>query len=107
MDYIKNITNQTTKNLEVTLIIRNGDDPKNTWGTQTVTLAQGESRDVPLPQDANPGKLPFLNGVGLRSGALFQEQRVENRGDAFDKLLNTHSKLTITDLPDESITGSN
>jgi hypothetical protein len=32
MECIKSITNQTAKKLEVTLIIRKGDDPQNTWG---------------------------------------------------------------------------
>lgn len=107
MAYIKNVTNQTAKELEVTLIIRKGDDPQNTWGTKDISLESGQSRDVVLPDAANPGGLPFLNGLGLRCGTLYHEQRVEIHGDAFDNLLNTNSKLAITALPPESITGSN
>jgi hypothetical protein len=107
MAYIKSITNQTARKLEVTLIIRKGNDPQNTWGTKNITLEPGQSRDVVLPNEANPGDLPFLNGLGLRCGTLYQEQRVETRSEAFDNLLNTNSKLTITGLPAESITGSN
>jgi hypothetical protein len=107
MEYIKGITNQMTKKLEVTLIIRKGDDPQNTWGTKNITLEPGQSRDVVLPNEANPNDLPFLNGLGLRCGMLYHEQRVETRGDAFDNLLNTNSKLTIAGLPAESIIGSN
>ena len=106
--HVKNLTNRANKTLEVTLIIRKGDNPKNTLDKDIAnTLLPGQSLDVPLPQDANPGKLPFLNGVGIRSGTLYQEQRVETRGDAFDNLLNTNSKLTITDLPALCIVGSN
>jgi hypothetical protein len=105
---VKNITNQTNKTLEITLIIRKGDNPRDTWDKRiSVSLSPGQSLDIPLPQDANPGKQPFLNGVELRAGGIFQQQCVENRGEAFDNLLNTNSKLIITDLPALYITGSN
>jgi hypothetical protein len=81
--------------------------PRIPGGTKTITLEPGQSRDVALPNDANPGGIPFLNGLGLRCGTLYHEQRVETRGEDFDDLLNTNSKLAITALPPESITGSN
>ena len=100
----KVISNQTQKPVEVTLIIRDGDNPANTWGNQIVRLAAGESREITY---GNSNTTIYLNGLGLRSGSLFQEQRVETRGDKYDNVLNTNSKLAITSLPGESVNGSN
>ena len=104
MSGTKQISNQTQKPLEITLIIRDGDNPANTWGDQIVRLAPGESREITY---GNANNVVYLNGLGLRSGGVFQEQRVETRGDKYDNILNTNSKLTITALPGESVNGSN
>lgn len=104
MSGTKLITNSANRPLEVTLIIRNGDNPTDTWGTQVVKLANGESREVTYGTASN---IIYLNGLGLRSGGLYQEQRVETRGDSFDNTLNMNSKIDIKGIAAENVTGGN
>lgn len=104
MSGTKQIANQTAKPLEITLFIRDGDNPANNWGSQLVRLAAGETREVTY---GNANNIIYLNGLGLRIGGIYQEQRVETRGENYDSLLNTHSRLSITNVPGESISASN
>jgi len=104
MSGTKLITNHANRPVEVTLIIRNGDNPAGTWGTQVVNLGNGESREVTYGTASN---IIYLNGLGLKSGGLYQEQRVETRGDSFDNVLNMNSKIEIKGIAPENVAGTN
>lgn len=104
----KVFVNNTSENLEIILLLRQGDDPTHSAGTQTFTLDKGQRKDVVYGKDANSA---CLNGIILAwkaDGArFFQEQRVAAAHSRLDTLLNTHSTIVIDSLSPTGVIGTN
>jgi hypothetical protein len=90
----KNTTNQP---LEVTLVVRQGDNPGNDAGTLNFKLAAGQSLTQTYGTDTNS---VFLDGMTVA---------VVTRGSSLDDLLNTNSTITFASAAGNaiSIAGTN
>ena len=105
---IKTFINNSQATLQITLFIREGDNPINQDGTSSFALNPGESKIITYGNDQNI----FLNGVLLFTifqGDLYSKiQFVTLRESELDNLLNTNNEITITDeLTDYVLSGSN
>lgn len=90
----KNTTNQP---LQITLVVRQGDNPGHEAGTVIFQLAAGQSVTQTYGTDTNS---VYLNGIAAE---------VVNRGSSFDDLLNTNNTITFSPGSGTAITisGSN
>ena len=89
----KNTTNQP---LQITLFIREGDNPGNEAGTQIFQLAAGQSATHTYGTDTNS---IYLDGIVAE---------VVTRGSALDNLLNTNNTITFSGSGSGfTMTGSN
>jgi hypothetical protein len=103
----KNLTNNSGKELTVTLLTRLGGDPVRSGHPVVVSLKKDERKRVEYGNHENP----YLNGVSLAwqdSGSdVSQMQVVATRGSTWDNTLNTNDTLTISAVNHPNITGSN
>jgi len=95
MSGTKTLVNNTGAALSVTLVVRAGDDPSNVAGYQPVSLTGGQQQvSYGGPSD------PYLNGLvigGVVGGTqILQQAMVEERGTAFDDVLNTNDTLHLS-----------
>ncbi len=107
----KNFTNKSKNDMNVTLLIRQGEDVDKPSLEQTFSLNVGETKFVKSGDTNNI----YLNGLVLayedaedRSMVLSQ-QKVLNRGSAptFDWVLNTYGYITINITNGLNISSSN
>lgn len=96
--YTKTVVNKTQTPINVHIYIRLGSDNIDlNYTTIEEELAPDKSSSIPLPEDANPGNIPFLNGIHiLTDDYKYSVTVVERRSDANDNLLNKNQILTIT-----------
>lgn len=73
--------NNTNQPLEITLVVRQGDNPGNESGTINFQLAAGQSVTQKYGTDTNS---PFLDGIAVD---------VVTRGSSYDNLLNTNNTI--------------
>jgi hypothetical protein len=105
---VKTFVNDSPATLQITLFIRQGDNPVNQDGTSSFTLAPGQTQTITYGDTQNI----FLNGILLFTifaGDLYSKiQFVTLRGSELDNLLNTNNVVTITkEQTDYVISGSN
>jgi len=95
MSVSKIFCNETKKDLIVTIYIRKGDDPRQSYGTVLVSLKPGESKGVDYGSQVNA----FLNGVKISFSddgmTRAHEQMVQYKHSIFDKLLNNNSTIVL------------
>ncbi|WP_233414515.1 right-handed parallel beta-helix repeat-containing protein [Thermaerobacillus caldiproteolyticus] len=104
----KTFINTSLATLQITLFIREGNDPINQDGTVSFTLNPEETQTITYGNDQNS----FLNGILLFTifqGDLYSKmQFVTVSGSELDNLLNTNNVITITkELTDYVISGNN
>ncbi len=88
--------NKTNQPLEVTLDVRQGDNPGNEAGSVIFQMAAGQTVTQTYGTDTNS---VFLNGLAVE---------VVKRGSSLDDLLNTHNTITFGGSGSSiSISGSN
>lgn len=89
--------NNTNQPLEVTLDVRQGDNPGNDAGTVVFQVGAGKSVTQTYGTDTNS---VYLNGLAVE---------VVNRGSSLDDLLNTNNTITFASGSGNSISisGSN
>jgi hypothetical protein len=91
----KTFNNRSAAALQITLLVRQGDNPANFDGEVTFTLAPGQTRTIMYGNAQNV----FLNGIVLSTnfnGDIYNKtQIVTRRGSQFDNLLNTNSIIDI------------
>ena len=99
---MKKLINRTGKELKVTLVVRQGDDPDKTAGNVEVTLMPGPDgdtgkdasvRDVSYGNDVDI----YLNGIEttlISKGSAVGERRIAIvRGSGLDRALNTNDTI--------------
>ena len=99
---VKELINRTGNDLEVTLIVREGDSPSKTAGTVDVKLAAAPDKDsgvdnsrktVTYGDDVNI----YLNGIETQmilKGSVVGERRIMfDRGSGLDNALNTNDTI--------------
>lgn len=104
----KTFINNSLATLQITLFVREGDNPVNQDGTATFSLNPGETKIVTYGNDTNI----FLNGLTIFTifeGDLFSNiQFVTIQSSVLDDLLNTNDTITITKVQTEYvISGTN
>lgn len=104
----KTFVNDSPATLQITLVIREGDEPLNQDGTVSFILDPGETEVITYGNDINS----FLNGILLFTifkGDLYSKtQFVIEKESELDDLLNINSVITITkNQTDYEISGSN
>ncbi|MGG1290583.1 hypothetical protein ABE218_04200 [Bacillus smithii] len=104
----KTFVNTSPATLQVTLFIREGNDPLSQDGTVSFVLDPGETEVVAFGNAQNS----FLNGISLFTifaGDLYSKiQFVTVVGSELDNLLNTNDVITITkELTDYVLSGGN
>lgn len=92
----KTFLNNTSRDINVTIVIRAGDDPSHTAGTQNLTVNANSQQQVTYGNDANI----YLNGLSLtpvNPDGLFGELKfvVTKRGSPIDDALNTNSVMVL------------
>ena len=100
--------NNTSENLTITLLIRQGDDPTTHSLTQNFQLESGNAKEISYRET-------YLNGLTLNwydataKAENAVTKKVSKRGAAptFDALLNTNSVITINKANSLDISGSN
>ncbi|WAH37525.1 right-handed parallel beta-helix repeat-containing protein [Alicyclobacillus dauci] len=105
---VKTFTNNSPASLQITLFVRQGDDPVNQDGTVSFTLNPGQSQTITY----GDGQNSFLNGLVLFTifqGDLYSKvQFVTVTSSELDNLLNTNDVITFTKvMTDYVISGSN
>lgn len=93
----KTIVNKTQTPIEVNLYIRLGSDNIDlNYTTLIAEVNSGETYTIDLPEDANLGNLPFLNGIDvLTSDYKHCAMIVDNKSDSTDDLLNKNHTFKI------------
>jgi len=104
----KTFINNSPATLQITLFIRQGNNPVNQDGTSSFVLNPGQSQTITYGDAQNI----FLNGILLFTifeGDLYSKiQFVTISGSELDDLLNTNDTITISkELTDYVISGSN
>jgi hypothetical protein len=104
----KTFVNTSPATLQITLFVREGNEPLNQDGTVSFMLDPGETEVVTFATEQNS----FLNGIlffTLFEGDLYSKiQFVIEIGSELDALLNKNSTITITkNQTDYEISGSN
>lgn len=101
---VKLFINSTPVNLNVTLVIRMGDNPANTAGRQSFSLSPGQESWITYGNDSDV----YLNGVSVVSianGAVTGEQEfVVQRGGDLDNVLNMFNVIQFNGGPEIHIT---
>lgn len=98
----KKFINKTNKNINITMFIRAGDNPQDEGGTEMVSVAANGRVEVVF--EGEPGSLGYvyLNGLLIEwlegSDMIGVSQKVVERGDAWDNILNTNAVITISTL---------
>lgn len=105
---VKNFINDSAATLQITLFVRQGEDPVNQDGTVSFVLNPNQTETITYGDEQNN----FLNGIlifTIHEGDLFSKmQYVTVSGSELDDLLNTNSDLTITQVgADYVLSGSN
>lgn len=106
----KKFINQTDKDINITLFIREGNNPEDEGGKEMVSVSKHDS--VEMIYEGEPGSdgYVFLNGLLVEwshvNNLVGVSRRVVTRGDEWDNKLNTHDTLTITDLEAGTLTSS-
>jgi len=107
MGVSKIFCNETQKELIITVYIRNGDDPEQSYGTVMVSLKPGESKDVNCGCHSNA----CLNGIKISFSddgmTLAHEQMVHYKHSIFDKLLNNNSTIVLDKVSPLAMTAYN
>jgi hypothetical protein len=104
----KTFVNTSPATLQITLFVREGNEPFNQDGTVSFTLDPGETKAVTFGNAQNS----FLNGIlffTIFGGDLYSKiQFVIEKESELDDLLNTNSTITITkNQTDYEMSGSN
>lgn len=104
----KTFINNSLATLQITIFVREGDNPVNQDGTVSFSLNPGETKIVPYGNDINI----FLNGITLFTifeDDLFSSVKfVTLQASELDDLLNTSDTITITKVQTEYVlSGSN
>ncbi len=90
--------NETDKQLSVCLLVRAGDDPVNSAGTETFTLNPGQNQTITYGLDSAINI--YLNGLTVsvfENGTLTSETEfVVQRGNDLDDELNKYSNVAIS-----------
>lgn len=95
----KKLINMTDKNIHITLFIRDGDNPQDQGGIETVPVAAFGTAEIFF--DGDPGSLGYvyLNGLLIEWQEDYDmvgvSRKVVVRGDALDNALNTNDTVTI------------
>jgi hypothetical protein len=99
---IKTLINRTGNDLEVTLIVRKGDQPRGSSGTVDVHLTAGpdehtgEDRSRQVVAYGNDVDI-YLNGIETtlieNGSAIGKRELVVERGSTFDNQLNTNDTI--------------
>jgi hypothetical protein len=91
----KLIRNTSPYSLQVTLVIRRSEDPRNNAGTKDVDLPPKTSQWVEYGDHIDR----YLNGIGVRAHfngeVLGQQYIVVTRGGPLDAMLNTENTISI------------
>lgn len=103
----KTFVNNTLSTLQITIFVREGEQPYNQDGTVSFSLNPGETKIISYGNDINT----FLNGIILFTifnGDLFSSVKfVTINSSELDNLLNTNTTITITKVQtDYVLTGS-
>lgn len=93
----KLLTNATPHSLQITLIVRRSDDPRETAGRVDCQLPPKESRWVEYGNNVDI----YLNGIDLVAqggdGAIVEQRNVViQRGSPFDNMLNMHNAVDFS-----------
>jgi hypothetical protein len=104
----KTFVNNSPATLQITLFVREGDQPANQDGTVSFALNPGQTESITYGDDQNI----FLNGVlffTIFQGDLYSKMQFVTVSESeLDNLLNTNNVITITkELTDYVISGSN
>ncbi len=93
---MKKLINRTGKDLKVTLVVREGDQPNKTAGSVDVDLAAGEEGSVQNVSYGNDVDI-YLNGIEtsmIEDGAAIGERRIViERGSELDNDLNRNDTI--------------
>jgi hypothetical protein len=92
----KTFINNTSRDIAVTIVVRAGDDPSHTAGSQNLTVNANSQQQVSYGNDSNI----YLNGLSLTPvspDGLFGEVSfsVTTRGSPIDNALNTNSVMVL------------
>lgn len=107
----KTFNNKSNQDLNVTLLIRQGDDIQKPSLTQEFSIKPGESKNVSYGNSTNI----YLNGLVFNWKDKETQAEMTKRQEAiatgvsptFDWVLNTHSIITINSVGGMNITASN
>lgn len=95
----KKLINMTNKSIHITLFIRDGDEPQDQGGIETVPVAAFGMADIFFDGDPGSAGYVFLNGLLIEwqegSDMVGVSRKVVVRGDALDNALNTNDTVTI------------
>ena len=104
--YSKTFANHTHTAVDFCVFIRAGENLSINRDMIEFVVAPGETKSIPLPDDAGR---PFLNGViAVRGDSLSKQAIVAVKSDAVDNLLNMNDTITLTrNGNDLELSGSN
>ena len=98
----KTFVNETSKNLNITMFIRAGGNPRDEGGTEMVSVHSGQQIEAIYEGFPGPEGYVFLNGLLLEwsedTDIVGVSRKVGQRGDAWDNTLNTNDTVVISEV---------
>ena len=98
----KTFVNETDKDINVTMFIREGGSPEDEGGTEVVSVRAGGQTEAVYEGELGPEGFVFLNALLIEweydTNRVGVSRRVVRRGDAWDATLNTNDTVIISSL---------
>lgn len=102
IDGRKRFINQTDKDLNIVIFIREGSNPEDEGGRKSLSVAAQGTVEVIYTGEPGEEDIVFLNGLLIEwmegTELIGVSRRVVSRGDTWDNVLNTNEVVVIAAL---------